>query len=195
MHTMNLESGEASIEHVTVIRGQLDGEANPYAQARTVERNDQFMFGPSIMVAPFYEKYATERQVQLPAGDWYDFYTGRHVGRQENITISAAQTGDRMPLFVKRGEVIPLLSRTISHTDQAYGCDLELRLYGNTKGSYELYEDDGKSFDYMRGNYSLRKIEVRKTQSGEFTYTEERTPVNGPSMFGKIMELKVMGSQ
>lgn len=198
MRAMILESGGASADQVTAIRGRLDGEANPnpYAQARTVERNDQFMFGPSIMVAPFYEKYATERQVQLPAGDWYDFYTGRHVGgRQKNITISAAQTGDRMPLFVKRGAVIPLLARTISNTDQAYGCELELRLYGSTKGSYELYEDDGKSFDYMKGNYSLRKIEVRKTQSGEFTYTEERIPSDGPSMFGKIKTLKVMGAQ
>ena len=196
MRAMILERGAASADQVTVIPGRLDGEANPYAQDRTVERNDQFMFGPSIMVAPFYETSATERQVQFPAGDWYDFYTGRPVGgRQGSITISAAQTGNRMPLFVKRGAVIPLLSRVVSNTDQAYGCDLELRLYGNSQGNYELYEDDGNSFDYMRGNFSLRKIEVLKNLSGEFTYTENRVPSEGPSMFGKITLLKVMGTR
>lgn len=172
-----------------------DGDTNPDSQLKIVERSDQFMFGHSILVAPFYEKYANERPVQLPPGDWYDFYSGRHVGSEERITISAATTGNRMPLFVKRGAVIPLLSRAVSNTGQARGCELELRLYGQTNGSCELYEDDGESFDYMRGNYTRRKIEVQKTLAGEFAFSETRTPRNGPAMFGEIKTLRIMGTE
>ena len=36
-----------------VIAGKLDSEKNPYAMGQIIEKNDQYMFGPSIMVAPF----------------------------------------------------------------------------------------------------------------------------------------------
>ena len=38
------------------------------------------MFGPSILVAPYYEQQTLKRTVRLPRGNWYDFYTGEFVG-------------------------------------------------------------------------------------------------------------------
>ena len=52
------DDGNTEIE--TRIDSQLDSEANPYAMDKIIEKTDQFMFGPSIMVAPFYENQATE---------------------------------------------------------------------------------------------------------------------------------------
>jgi alpha-glucosidase (family GH31 glycosyl hydrolase) len=58
VRAMILEDGFAG-GNETVIAGKLDSETNPYAMERRVEKTDQFMFGPSILVAPFYEDQAT----------------------------------------------------------------------------------------------------------------------------------------
>ena len=195
IRAMILESGNASSDQVTVIEGKLDSEANPYAQARVIERNDQYMFGPSIMVAPFYETQGTQRKVLLPPGNWYDFYTGHAVGSGTTITVTAEQTGNRIPLFVKEGAVIPMLTKAVSNTEQAYGHDLEVRLYGQTDGICTVYEDDGKTFNYMTGQYALRKIQVQKTASGKYAFTESRSGSRDPGLYGKIAELKIMGKE
>ncbi len=49
--------------------------------------DDQFMFGPSVLVAPFYGKAGWTREVVLPAGRWYDFYTGR-VRRERRSRVA-----------------------------------------------------------------------------------------------------------
>ena len=88
-------------DQVTVIEGKLDGEANPYAQARIVERNDQFMFGPDLLVAPVLEAGARKREVVLPGGtDWTDAWTGEAVRGGSRFSTEA-------PL-----EQIPMLERT-----------------------------------------------------------------------------------
>jgi alpha-D-xyloside xylohydrolase len=118
-----------------------------------------------------------QRVVDLPAGNWYDFYTGDFVGNGVTITVSSP---GRMPLFVKDGAVIPLLARPVERTRDAYGCPLEVRHYGQAAGSFELYEDDGISFDYEKGAYSLRRFVFQDGRSGEELLKE------GPRMFGEV---------
>ncbi|RYY58354.1 MAG: DUF4968 domain-containing protein, partial [Chitinophagaceae bacterium] len=50
--------------------------------------SDQFMFGPSLLVNPVYQPGITERPVYLPAGGWYDLYTGQY--QQGGSLIRAA---------------------------------------------------------------------------------------------------------
>jgi alpha-D-xyloside xylohydrolase len=63
---------------------------------------DQFLFGPDLLVAPVLEPGATEREVYLPAGRaWTEAATGaRHAG---GVTVTAALTLDRIPVFVVEG--------------------------------------------------------------------------------------------
>ena len=151
------------------------------------EDNSQFMFGPSMLVAPFYERQATERAIRLPQGNWYDFYTGEFVGNGTEINRTNAEMKDRVPLFVKEGSVIPMLSKAVLNTDAAYGLPLELRHYGKEPGTFALYEDDGKTFDYERGAYRVRKLVVE--QGGSF---QETVVGDGPTMFGAIERLRQM---
>lgn len=37
---------------------------------------------------------------------------------------------------------------------------LEIRHYGQEAGEYILYDDDGESFDYEKGEYAERKFEI-----------------------------------
>lgn len=191
IRAMILEDGFGELE-AKVIEGKLDSGTNPYARGKIIEKTDQFMFGPSIMVAPFYERRSVTRQVQLPAGNWYDFYTGKFVGNNITITVTAKDLGDRIPLFVKEGAVIPMLTKAVNQTDKAYGHPLEVRFYGKTDGRFTLYEDDGKTFNYEKGQHRTRHLAVRKDQTGQFKLTEKITKKDGPVMFGPIEKLKVM---
>jgi len=61
---------------------------------RTVEDNSQFMFGRSILVAPFYEQFATKRSIRLPSGDWYDFYSDAKGGSVRDAVALQAKYPD-----------------------------------------------------------------------------------------------------
>ncbi len=176
MRAMILEQGETP-ELSATAPARLDGVKNPYAETVDLEQNDQFMLGPSILVAPYYEDQLLKRTVKLPAGNWYDFYTGEFAGNGITIEVS---TPERIPLFVREGAVIPLLSKHIDNSRDAYGHPLEVRHYGKEDGSFELYEDDGKTFNYEKGDYSLRSLRFEKGKGLE-TVTG-----SGPSLFGPI---------
>ena len=74
--------------------------------AATVE--DQFLFGPDLMVAPILAYGARSRQVYLPHGaDWTDCWTGEELGGGQHITADAPL--ERIPVYL-RGENAGLLS-------------------------------------------------------------------------------------
>ena len=171
--------GNTEIE--TRINGQLDSETDPYAMGKIIEKTDQFMFGPSIMVAPFYENQSTERSVYLPPGKWYDFYSGQYVGSNTTLLVKSELLNDKIPLFVKDGALIPMLKQDVMNTEEAIGRDLEVRHYGIADGTFQLYEDDGKSFDYQKGAYRVRILSVTNQR-----FTETISKDDADSMFGSV---------
>lgn len=183
---MILESGYKAKE--VVKSGELDATKNPYEIVKVTEINDQYMMGPGIMVAPFYENHSDQREVRLPAGDWYDFYTGELAGSNKTITV---KNEGKIPLFVKDGSLIPLLTKTVMNTDQAYGVPLELRYYGKANAKAELYEDDGKTFDYEKGKFRLREFSINK-DGGTPVLEEKILKDDAPALFGKVEQFRTM---
>jgi alpha-D-xyloside xylohydrolase len=48
------------------------------ADPKALKVKDEYMFGPSILVAPVTTQGQTQRPVYLPAGTvWYDWWTGK----------------------------------------------------------------------------------------------------------------------
>ncbi len=183
MRAMILEQGAAA-STAEVADGELDSVDNPYAMATSLEKDDQFMFGPSILVAPYYDDQLTKREVRLPQGNWYDFYSGAFVGNGTTIEVATPQ---RTPLFVREGAVIPLLADEIANSEQAYGHPLEVRHYGQEPGTFELYEDDGKSFAYQAGAFALRALRFADGEGTEAVIRE------GQQLFGPVERWVQMG--
>lgn len=160
IRAMNLEEGYTA--QATLQQGAFDGTDNPYAMAVKQEVKDQFMVGPSLLVAPLFagEK---ERKVILPQGKWYDFYTGELVGEGEVITASPGL--GKIPVYVKDGGIIPLWPATakIDGTKKP----VEVRYYGNAPASYDLYDDDGETYDYEKGKYTRILLKVDVAANGE----------------------------
>ena len=73
-----------------------------YEDKKTWETENQYMFGPDLLVAPVLEEGVSSRTVYLPAGEtWTECYTGKkYEGGQ---TVTAAAPIDIIPVFT-RGE-------------------------------------------------------------------------------------------
>jgi alpha-glucosidase/alpha-D-xyloside xylohydrolase len=123
--------------------------------AEAVKRGDEYLWGRDLLVAPVTAKGATERQLYLPEGDWFDFWTDdRHAGmRQLTRRVDLAT----LPLFVRAGAILPLdpvRQYTAQATDQA----TVLRVYSGRDGEFRLYEDDGTTLDYLKGKFTWTRM-------------------------------------
>ncbi len=109
-------------------------------------------------------------------------------GNNKTITVTAAELKNRIPLFVKEGAVIPMLSKAVKNSKEAYGHELEVRHYGAKAGVFRLYEDDGKTFDYEKGHYRIRQLRV--DEHGKLSV--KIITDNAPALFGEVKGVKEM---
>lgn len=117
--------------------------------------DNQYMFGPALMVCPVTQPGATSRGIYLPTGSsWTDFWTGKsYPGGQ---TIDASAPIETEPLFVRAGSIIPY-GPAIQYAMQTNN-PIELRVYRGEDGAFTLYEDEGDNYDYENGEYATIPI-------------------------------------
>jgi len=122
------------------------------ADEKVKDIRDEYLFGRSMLVAPVYEYGARERKVYLPKGAaWYDYFTGeRHEGGR-TITVKAPET--QMPLLVKAGAIVPMGPVT-QYVDEKPDAPVTVKVYTGASGEFSLYEDDGVSEAYRRGEFT-----------------------------------------
>ncbi len=112
---------------------------------------DQYMFGPALMVSPVYRYGERSREMYFPKAEgWYDFYTGAYVSGGEKKTVDAPY--GRIPLHVRAGAIIPF-GEEMQYTDEKPADHIQLYVYRGADGEFTLYEDDGISYHYERGQY------------------------------------------
>ena len=111
----------------------------------------QFLFGDSLLVAPVTEKGARTKRVWLPEGIWYDFHTGEKYTGGKYVEVFAPL--EKLPLFVRGGSVIPMTEKML-HTGGQRLDKLILHVYPGSDGSFTLYEDDGYTYAYEKGQYA-----------------------------------------
>ena len=142
-------AGAAYHNNYTIMRGLAMDFA---ADTAVLNIDDQYMFGPSLLINPVYQYKQTSRPVYLPkAAGWYDFYTGKwHAGGQR---ITAAAPYERMPVFVKAGSIIPI-GPALQYTSEKQADTITLNIYSGANGSLDLYEDEGINYNYENGAYA-----------------------------------------
>jgi alpha-glucosidase (family GH31 glycosyl hydrolase) len=134
----------------------------------------QYLFGEELLVAPVYERGATEREVYLPEGKWLNHWTGEILEGNELHVVPAPI--HQIPLFVKQGAILPM-RRYASSVEKGNNETIILEVYPGADGNFTLYEDDGTSNDYLSGIFAYTKITwgEQEEKTGVLTIT----PVNG----------------
>lgn len=129
---------------------------NPCGYTYGTRTQYQFLYGPFVLVAPVYQATQADEEgndirdgIYLPEGEWVDYFTG-DVWRGGRIINNFDAPLWKMPLFVKRGAILPM---TTAHNNVAQA-DSTLRIYevypcGTTE--FTEYDDDGRTGAYLRG--------------------------------------------
>lgn len=116
-----------------------------------------FTLGKALLIAgPPHPEQTAPYQACLPPnnnqrGGWYDYWTGAAVNAAPTITPRL----DTLPVFVRAGSIIPRAPLTQSTSAPPSG-NLELVIYPGAAGADcagELYDDDGASLGYRRGDF------------------------------------------
>lgn len=153
--------------------GRLDRAANPGETGRMGAVKDQFMVGDALLVAPI-APGAKSRKIVLPPGRWFDFYTGALAG--EGGTLEVEPPLSRIPLLVKDGAIIPMIDERLWAPGPADVVSLEAKHFGESPGSILVYDDDGETYNYEKGEFCWTRIEVTRDAAGAWKGTIAMDP-------------------
>ena len=144
-----------------LIRAMFLDEANAYTLGRRTQY--QFLYGPSILVAPMYEKSDVRNGIYLPQGTWYDYFTGQAYRGGQVLNAFDAPLW-KLPVFVREGAIIPMNNASNNPTQ----IDPSLRIievYPSAQAtSIEVYDDDGQTDAYLAGACTTYRIEQQLTR-------------------------------
>jgi alpha-glucosidase len=126
---------------------------------------DAFLFGSALLVAPILEEGAQDRQVSLPGGEWFDFWSDARIEGGDSVRLQASL--DHIPLLARAGSLLPL---------EVNG-RLQLHLYAPSEGEGEgrLYLDAGDGYGEWRlERYRLRRsdgrLEIERESQGPYAF-------------------------
>ncbi|MFZ9682865.1 MAG: glycoside hydrolase family 31 protein [Cephaloticoccus sp.] len=116
-----------------------------FRNERTYTIDDELLVGPSLLVAPVMETSAHSRYVYLPAGEWFDYWTGESfAGNRQVLADAPLYRPHGLPIFVRKGAIIP--SRPPAQFNQdAPEPKIHLDLYPAKSGNYQLWENETES--------------------------------------------------
>jgi alpha-glucosidase len=126
--------------------------------AESATREDEYLFGADLLVAPVLQEAANEREVYLPPGDWYAFGSGIRVSGGK---LRVAVTPESLPLYVRGGAFV-FLQPVVQHTGEMAGQPLTVEIYPAASSQGTLYEDDGATLAYRRGEYARRTFRQQR---------------------------------
>ncbi|MCB4807923.1 DUF5110 domain-containing protein [Tamlana sp. 62-3] len=142
---------------------------------------DQFLFGESMMVGIVTKYKQRTKNMYLPAGTWYNFWTDKQVEGNQKITVNAPL--NETPIFVKAGSILPIGPKVQNVTDSAKK-PINIVVYPGEDAKYTMYLDDGESYNYEDGSYSeiefsySESTKILTVKKGEGDYHDfENTPI------------------
>jgi len=124
----------------------------------TCHCDDEYTLGEALLHAPVLDPGQTKREVQLPAGSWFEWNRGRFISGDRKFTVKSSRL--ETPLYFKSGSVIPLLPgiRTTNEKDLRR-VDFLCILSEGEGGTCRYCADDGETLAYRDGMRS--ELELR----------------------------------
>jgi alpha-glucosidase/alpha-D-xyloside xylohydrolase len=115
----------------------------------------QYLWGRDLLVAPVFKQGAATRDVYLPDGIWYDWWTGEKQSGRKTITRNVDLA--TMPIYVRAGAIIPF-DPVRQYLTQSVSEPTTIRVYTGASGQFRWYEDDGESQEYLDGKFAWTNL-------------------------------------
>jgi alpha-D-xyloside xylohydrolase len=158
-------SWDVTANHSSMMRALVMDFAK---DTNTLDINDQFMFGKSLLVSPvtnpMYVKRAVEgkdsifvedfstlkiKETYLPvSSDWYDFWSGEKIVGGKKVKKETPI--DIIPVYVKAGTIMPI-GPAVQYAEEKKWDSLQIRVYPGADGKFVLYEDENDNYNYEKG--------------------------------------------
>ncbi|HYW36379.1 MAG TPA: DUF5110 domain-containing protein, partial [Balneolaceae bacterium] len=157
---------------------------------KAAETGDEYLWGKEMLIAPVYTKGAASRKVYLPKGQWYDWWTNRKISggktikRKVNLSI--------MPIYVPAGSIIPM-DPVRQYVHQKVKAPTTLRIYPGADGTFTLYDDDGKTLDYLHGQGEQVRF-IWKNQAHKLIIEPTDDHLHGNFIKGRKFRIKVVST-
>jgi alpha-glucosidase (family GH31 glycosyl hydrolase) len=139
---------------------------------------DEKMIGEWLLAAPAAKAAQMNRNVYLPAGIWYDYYTGEKTESTGDWLSNVALYRNgvfTIPLYARAGAIIPLMyvdDKTMNalgkRSDGSKREDLIVRIFpnsGDNESEITLYEDDGITVGYL--NNQIRTTRLTQSKNND----------------------------
>jgi alpha-glucosidase len=159
----------------------------PSAEALAADGRD-FLFGPDLFVAPVLTEMLDPVQIQLPPGAWYDFWTYSRHTDAEKITLHPKL--DELPVYVRAGAILPMQPVVQSTSEVPVG-PLELRVFPGDDCHGSLYQDDGHTFNYEKGEFL--RVQYTCTSSAGSLSVSDHIEKNGFKPWWTSTQLHIFG--
>lgn len=139
-------------------------------QAYTEAYKYQFLLGRELLIAPVYRSQAASRgwrrDIHLPQGRWIDYWDGRQLqAGAAGRTLDRAVDLATIPVFVRAGAIIPMYPDML-YDGQKPLDEVTFDLYPQGDAQYTLYEDDGNTRRYEKGESSTQQVTVTAPTQG-----------------------------
>lgn len=128
---------------------------------------DAWMFGDYLLVSPVVDQGQTEKDIYLPAGTWTDFASGKvyQGGQVAHLAIDGKHWSD-IPIFIRAGAIIPT-QPAMNYVDERPITQLSVDMFPSASPtSFDLYDDDGRTYAYEKGAYAVRELTLRREDTG-----------------------------
>lgn len=140
-------------------------------------RSDVYMWGPSLLVYPILEAQQKSKELFLPSGVWFDFFSGeRYLG---NTNVNKEVTLEQIPVFAKAGSFIPMVDK-FKNIDHYNTEKLIMHYYADltvNHSEYTWYNDNGSDKNSITKKYfetlttklshTAKEISIKSVHTGK----------------------------
>lgn len=153
---------------------------NPSTYTHGTATRYQYMYGDDFLVAPIYQNTAADKEgndvrngIYLPVGTWYDYYTGATYAGGKILNDYDAPLW-KLPIFVKAGAIIPEVNAN-NNPSQIDRSQRVFEIYPQGSSEFTLYDDDGTTDAYLRGDSATTRITSDLNAKGILTLHIDKT--------------------
>src|SRR5690606_19148970 len=161
-----------------MIRAMFLDDPNAYTLSTATQY--QYLYGPSILVAPIYQATKADtlgndirNHIYLPEGQWVDYFTGEEYAGNQVVNNFKAPLW-KLPVFIKRGAIIPVVPANNNVSEIDPGLRI-IEFYPHAWNTFKLYDDDGTSEAYRSGKSVETSITSGIAKSGEVLLEIQKT--------------------